>query len=157
MKSISSELPLFDATVASLAWRRARAIALLGRLLVLEAVTGGLPFRAFVTLPVRTLGGVAFAPCGPVPRINSAKSMVESTGTLASRAAGPDRDFMGIETGGFEPGPVCFPLVYPSVGGCEFKPVDFDNDNVLLNEEDRDRERWLAGCVVLTSSLIRDR
>lgn len=58
---------------------------------------------------------------------------------------------MGIETGGFEPGPVCFPLTITSVGGCEFKPVDLDNDNDLLEEDrDRDRERSLSGGIWIT-------
>ena len=71
--------------------------------------TGGLAFRAFATLPVRIRLGGAPGPCGPVERIKSAKSWVESPTTLASRAVEPERDFLGIETGGFEPGPVCFP------------------------------------------------
>lgn len=88
--------------------------------------------------------------------MKSEKSWVESSGTLASRAVTldaiePERDFMGIETGGFEPGPVCFPLTNTSVGGCEVKPVDLNSDNDVL-EEDRDRDRECC-VVVLASSL----
>lgn len=82
--------------------------------------------------------------------MKSAKSCVESLDTLPSRARVPEleRDF--IETGGLDPGPVCFPLGATSTGGCEFRPVVFDTDIDLLNEEDRER------CRVLASSLLPD-
>ena len=112
--------------------------------------TGGLAFRAFATLPVRIRLEGALVPGGPVDRMKSAKSWVVSPVTLASRATEPERFFLGIETGGFEPGPICFPLVGTSVGGWELRPADLDKEKVRFKEDDLERS------VALTSSLLCD-
>jgi hypothetical protein len=110
MKSINSELSLAEVTVASLAWSRARPTdpeagrrvsifagdaACVAPLVVWDGV--GPPAAA------RLEGG---GPLGPVERMNSANSCVDSLGTRASRANEPDRAFVDIETGGLDPGPV---------------------------------------------------
>lgn len=144
MKSIRSELSLFEFTVASRAWKRARIDAVrLGPMLGLRVVggTGWLMSRLCAGMVPVLFGGPL--PDGPVERMKSAKSCIDSRGTRASLACGPEpeRPWFVMDTGGARgTGPPGLAFACAS-GGCEWSPVVFVTERDLFKDEDLERSR----------------
>jgi hypothetical protein len=115
IKSMRSELSSRPSTAASLAWRR-------GRFIVDETLRESMLFFADEIGPLRFRRGAGplLPPGGPVVRMNSAKSMVDSRVTLASLACGAfARDFAPALPGARGTGPV---NLVPTWIGWELRP-----------------------------------